>query len=929
MRFPHSLYRIQFNQEFNFESAQEILDYLHVLGISDIYASPIFEASHDSLHGYDVSDPKRIRHQLGNESKFVELRNMMKDKDMGWIQDIVPNHMVYSYDNKLLMDIFEHGMLSPYINYFDIDWFHPYENMHGKVLAPFLGQFYSICLESGEIVLNIDDNGFYISYYSLRFQLKIDSYLQIIQKAQQYITIDTDENESLPIELLEIIDMTDNLRTCNDYDKRHISTKHIKERLWYLFNNNEKIKSALDKTIELYNGNKDKPDSFDYLDELLNEQMFRLSFWKVGTEELNYRRFFTVNDLISVKVENQKVYEDLHSKIVSCVNSGLFTGIRIDHIDGLYNPTVYLKRLRSSMPDAYVIVEKILEFDEELDKSWPIHGTSGYDFLGICNALFCKHEHEKIFTQIYKTFSGIRKSPKKIIHDKKQLIIANHFAGDIDNLSHSLKRILNSDRYGRDITMYSLRRALVEIMSHFPVYRTYLAKDKNDDKQKNYIRLAISKAKSSKPELLYEINHIENFLLFNFPPSLSEEEKIRWISFVKNFQQVTGPLMAKGVEDTAYYVYNRLLSLNEVGSNIELFGINKKYFHNFNINRQIHYPSSLNTLSTHDTKRGEDTRARINVLSEIPAEWRSHIKLWSALNKIHKPNIDGHCIPDKNDEYFLYQTMLGIYPWDESQIESFKIRIKEYIVKAVREAKTYTAWLKPDTVYEKAYLDFFDKIMCNDNKAFLNSFKQFSAKISFFGIFNSVSQTILKHTCPGIPDIYQGTELWDLTLVDPDNRTAVDYPKRFNTLREVLKEEHIDRIATLQSYLSSPDNGKIKLYLTYHLLRLRNSMSLLFMNGDYETLHINGSHADNVIAFKRSFANESIIVICGRFYTELTPNNMLPLGHECWQDTLLLLDEPKATWKNTLTNEEFILEHEITIAELLKSFPAAVLVKTN
>lgn len=927
MRLPHALYRLQFNKNFTFKDTEAIIDYLHVLGISDIYASPIFESTKGSMHGYDVSNPKRINHELGNETGFVELRNAMKEKNMGWIQDIVPNHMIYGYENKLLMDIFEHGMLSPYINYFDIDWFHPYENMHGKVLAPFLGQFYSICLENQELILSLDENGFSVNYYSRRFPLKVNSYLSILKNAQEYINLDTHDNEAMPIEMLELIEITESLNACNDYEKRLISTKHIKERIWNLFNNNSKVHTALEKTILLYNGNKDKVDSFDHLDELLNQQMFRLSFWKVGCEELNYRRFFTVNDLISVKVENSKVYEDLHSKIIEYYENGLFTGLRVDHIDGLYNPTVYLKRLRSSMPDAYITIEKILETGEDIDKTWPIQGSTGYNFLGICNSLFCKYENEKIFSQIYKTFSGQKLTTDEIIREKKLLIIGNHFAGDVDNLSLSLKRILNSDRYGRDITMYSLRRALVEIMSHFPVYRTYLARDKEDKKQKDFIREALNKAKTTKPGLLYEINHIENFLLFNFPNYISEDEKVRWISFVKNFQQVTGPLMAKGVEDTAFYIYNRLLSLNEVGSALDKFGTKKNGFHNFNINRQLTYPTAINTLSTHDTKRGEDTRARINVLSEIPTDWRSNLKLWAALNKGLKQKIDGHSVPDKNDEYFLYQTMIGIFPWNDDDYDSFKARIKEYIVKAVREAKVYTAWLKPDEVYEKAYLDFFDKICEDKQSTFINSFKQFQDKITFFGVLNSISQTVLKYMCPGIPDIYQGTELWDFTLVDPDNRRPVDYQHNKDLLGKIMMDMASDRKALLSSYLSKPEDGKIKLLVVYLMLRLRNSMPMLFMNASYDVLHISGTHADNVIAFKRSFANQSIIVICARFFTELVPNGILPLGHECWEETLLLLDEPKAEWKNIFTDEKIILEHEITIAELLKNFPVAVLVK--
>ncbi len=478
-----------------------------------------------------------------------------------------------------------------------------------------------------------------------------------------------------------------------------------------LYQENTDIKKIIDENIQYLNGETGDSESFNFLDKLLSEQYFRLSYWKVGAEELNYRRFFTVNELISVKVEDEKVFNKTHDLIFKLARSGKFTGLRIDHIDGLYNPLQYLQSMREKLGNVYLTVEKILEIEEDLPSSWPIEGTSGYEFLIYVNSLFCQSKNEDRFSQIYRDATGLAVSFKQLLINKKRLIANRNLAGDADNLAQLLKQIAGQYRYGRDLTLHGLQTAILEVLVRFPVYRTYINEGQVSEADRYYVQFAVQEAKTKHPELINELNLIEKFLLLEYDPYLSDENKKMWLHFVMKFQQFSGPLTAKGVEDTLFYVYNRFVSLNEVGGAPNQFGISPDTLHQFNKKRAKSWPHTLNTTSTHDTKRSEDLRARLNVISEIPDEWEAQVRTWMALNREHKSGTNGCVIPDGNDEYFLYQNLIGSYPFNQVEYPKFVERVKQFAIKAVREAKFHTAWLRPDSVYEEGYLAFIDKIL--------------------------------------------------------------------------------------------------------------------------------------------------------------------------------------------------------------------------
>jgi (1->4)-alpha-D-glucan 1-alpha-D-glucosylmutase len=924
MRIPLATYRLQFTPTFGFKNAQRIVAYLNALGISDIYASPIFKAKAGSTHGYDVIDPNQINPEIGGMEDFDELVKEAQKYDMGWLQDIVPNHTAFDGENQMLMDIFESGPSSVFFDFFDIEW---NENIQGKILAPFLGSFYADCLENGEIQLKYDQAGLSINYYALRFPLKIESYATVFDRNLARLRRQLGSDHPDFMKLLGVLYVLRNLASREEVQERTEQIAFVKRMLWEIYTNNEPIRRFMDENVARFNGEKGKPESFNLLDDLLSEQYFRLSFWKVATEEVDYRRFFNINGLISMKVENEKVFYHTHTLIQRLVQEKKFTGLRIDHIDGLYDPTTYLKGLKEKMGEVYVTVEKILDLGEELPTFWPVQGTTGYDFLNYVNELFCQRQNERKFDKLYARFTDFQTPYGNLVSEKKRLIIGKHMAGEVDRLAQLMKAISIHDRYGRDITLYGLRRALVEVLAWFPVYRTYISHEVFSETDRALIKEAVEKAKRKNPGLLHELNFIQRCLLLEFQDHISDDEKNKWMHVIMKFQQLTGPLMAKGFEDTSLYIYNRLISLNEVGGSPNIFGIPLEAFHDFNRKRSSQWPYAMNATSTHDTKRGEDVRARINVLSEIPDEWEKGIKLWSKINRKKKRVLDRDAFPDDNDEYFLYQTLIGAFPFSQSEHAAFAERAKTYIIKAVREAKVHTAWLKPDTGYEEAFLSFIDAILeQSERNKFLEEFLPFQKKVAYYGIFNSLSQTLIKITSPGVPDFYQGSELWDLNLVDPDNRRPVDYEKRQAFLREIQEKEKRDILSLIDELLSTKEDGRIKLFLICRALKARKENLEVFQRGAYLPLAVGGKCKDHVIAFARKTENTWAITAAPRFLTALVKEGEYPLDKQVWEDTHISLPEgaPPA-WKNAITAKVISGEHTLHIGDILKHFPVALL----
>jgi len=926
MRVPVSTYRLQFNPSFGFRSARKIIPYLKHLGISDIYACPIFKAKKGSPHGYDVVDPNQLNPELGTEKDFALLTEEAKKDGLGWVQDIVPNHMAFDSENEMLMDVLEKGDGSDYFSFFDIDWDHSYESLKGRVLAPFLGRFYGETLEDAEMKLVYGPTGLTVQYYDLAFPVRIESYFKVFSRLLGPLKGKLGEDHPDFVRLLGALYILKTLASQEETADRSITIQFIKRLLWDEYSHNPAFKKLMNRNLRILSGRAGKPETFNFLDELLTSQLFKLSYWKVATKEINYRRFFNINGLISVRVEDAHVFERTHKLVFDLIAPGPLSGLRIDHVDGLHDPAAYLQRVREKAPKIYLLVEKILDPDEELCETWPVQGTTGYDFINYVNGLFCDHKNRRTFNRAYAGFTGFRGDFFELVREKKKLIIVEHMAGDVNNLAELVRNISSRDRHGRDITMYGLRRAITEVLAAFPVYRTYIDHPEVSESDRKYIEEAVETAAALNPALIYEFQFLKRFLLLQFPPYLSEEGKRDWLQFAMRFQQLTGPLMAKGFEDTTLYVYNRLLSLNEVGGRPDRFGCSVQKFHSFNRKRQRRWPASLNSTSTHDTKRGEDVRARINVLSEIPLEWERNLRNWSRINRGKKKRIRGNPVPDKNDEYFLYQTLIGAFPFSDSEYPEFVQRIRDYIVKAVREAKVHTEWIKPDIAYEEAYLSFLDQILDPSvGNTFLEEFRPFQRRIAHYGVLNSLSQTLVKITSPGVPDFYQGAELWDLNLVDPDNRGPVDFEKRAAMLKEIRDRVAEEPLKLIKELLADVASGKVKLFLVHMALQARHRLLETFQEGRYIALRPYGRFEHNVVAFARYHADKWSVTIAPRFFCSVVPEEEFPLGERVWQDTGVIIPEHCArSLKNVFTGEAISVDDALSVGQALKDFPVGL-----
>jgi (1->4)-alpha-D-glucan 1-alpha-D-glucosylmutase len=671
---------------------------------------------------------------------------------------------------------------------------------------------------------------------------------------------------------------------------------------------------------------KSNPDAItaDQLDTLLNHQHYRLAWWRTASDEINYRRFFDINDLAALSVEREEVFQTTHRFILDLVAQGKVTGLRIDHPDGLYDPKQYFERLQSAIRDLKseipIYAEKILAAHEPLRFHGLIHGTTGYDFLNMTNGLFIDAVNEQAFTQIYRDWTGDRTPFPDIAYQKKRLVLETALASELHMLAHELDRLAQRDRRSRDFTLNSLRQALREVIACFGVYRTYITDEGLVDADISEIESAIEEAIRVNPDIdpsvFYFIHHT---LLFEFEREDLLAEQVR---FAGKFQQLTAPATAKGVEDTAFYCYHRLISLNEVGGDPAHFGVSPDQLHAYYQDRQQHWPHALSALSTHDTKRSEDVRARINVLSEIPNEWRTHATRWRDLNAPHGTDI----APD--EEYLLYQTLIGAWPLDpaEATNTNFSDRIIAYMTKAMREAKLRTSWTSPDEEHERAVANFITRILADQR--FLNDFLAFQKAISHYGILNSLAQTLLRLTAPGAPDTYQGTELWDFSLVDPDNRRPVDYQTRQRLLNSLKSE-----ISNLNSILlTRPHTGELKLFLTTTALKARQAHRGLFSTGHYHPLHPTGPRANHLFAFARTLQTQTAITIIPRLLTQIVSPPNLPVGPDLWQDThlpLRNLNHPMRL-RNAFTNGPVSLTTvnntpSILIAQALATFPVALL----
>ena len=954
-RAPISTYRIQFNQNFTFSDAVELVPYLHRLGISWLYASPYLQARSGSVHGYDITNHARLNPEIGTPEQHLSLSRALHHHDMGQLVDIVPNHMgVGEANNEWWLDVLENGQSSPYAAYFDIDWEPLKPELAGKVLLPILGDQFGRVLENGELRLGFERGSFRLDYHDHRLPISPKSSTLILRDVHARLGERLDADDPAMIELESIVTALEHLPPRDRTDERSVAERKrenvvSKRRLAALHEGSEQFRAALDASLDRFNGRVGEPHSFDLLERTLADQAYRLAFWRVAADEINYRRFFDINELAGVRVERPEVFQATHALILGLVAEGRIDGLRIDHPDGLYDPTRYLEELqrecaRHSGEPLYVLVEKILTGEEPLPEDWPVAGTVGYEFLNQLNGLFVDPAAEERMHAVYRDFVGREVDFNRLVYLRKTLILRMGLVSELNVLAYLLDRISESNRRYRDFTLGSLKDALRETIASFPVYRTYIDAERGRVSQKDRehveraVRSAIRRNRATSRSVF---DFIRDILLLRWPEDLGAEARERHARFVMKFQQLTGPVMAKGVEDTAFYIFNRLVSLNEVGGEPNRFGVPPRAFHRW-IGERLHsWPLALNTTSTHDTKRSEDVRARINVLSEMPDEWRAAVQEWAGLNRdLRSSSEEGEPIPTPNDEYLFYQTLVGAWPLEAMGGEvaaEFVERMQRYMEKATREAKLHTSWIDPNEEYDVGVKDFVAAVLAGSEASssptpFLASFLPLQRRAARAGMVNSLAQTALKLTCPGVPDIYQGQEVWDFSLVDPDNRRPVDFERRRGMLDRIVARlaegETPWRVAG--DLLAHWEDGGPKLYLVHALLQLRQQEPELFQSGGYVPLSAQGERADHVVAFHRSHGAREILVIVPRLCLRLLEadgdDGRVFASASAWGDTSL--HDPKdllaGRWVGVLTGREYSGSDGLRVGEALADFPVEV-----
>lgn len=920
LRIPVATYRLQFNRDFDFNAARRVVPYLHALGVTDVYASPLLQARKGSLHGYDVTDPGRLNPELGSEEDFAALTAALKGYGMGLLLDVAPNHVAASEENPWWWDVLRFGRASAYATYFDIDWESARPGLAGKVLLPILGEPFAKVLENRRLKLQLAEEGLVLCYFGRRLPLNPSSSLRILAGTAA---------APVPAPLLPLI-------------PEEGSDPLFWRKLWQLYQNNPAVREYIDDKLQQMNGGENDRGSCNVLEEILAEQFYRLAYWRTANEEINYRRFFDVSDLVAVRVEDERVFEALHSKVWELVRRGQVTGVRIDHIDGLYDPQGYLARLHHGLAAQgissgfYVVVEKILGENEELPESWRVCGTTGYDFLNALNGIFVDKKGLATLEEFYTGHCGIAGDLPQVVYDRKIMVMDRLFASEVRSLVRELGHLAAEHRQGWDLTLSELKEALVHVTAGLEIYRTYIRDFNVSQRDRSYIEGAVAAAARRCTTAARALNFLRRVLLL-------EEQRQTWLGFVMRWQQFTGPVMAKGYEDTALYVYNPLVSLNEVGSSSQFRYLSVEEFNRFNQRRVEAWPHTLNATSTHDTKRSEDVRARLNVLTEISGPWLEGIKRWHRWNAEKKIDHKGRPVPDNNMEFFIYQTLVGVWPLQEDEVPELIERLKAYLIKAAREAKTWTDWLEPDSVYEEAILNFALSLLnpVQENRFFAD-FLLFQRTVAYFGAWNSLAQVLLKGASPGVPDFYQGTELWNFSLVDPDNRRPVDFKRRAELLTGLIAEEGEDRKALIKNLINNWWDGRIKLYLTYKVLQFRREHRELFTFGDYVPVAAAGTVAGHVCAFARRRGKEWALVIAPRLPARLAamggasrgglpPVGAVLWGEAVWRDTFLVLPEPAPKiWHNILTGEVVEVkstsqEKHLSLAATLSSFPLALL----
>jgi len=1065
---PGATYRLQFDANFTFRDAAKLVPYLRELGITHVYASPYLKARLGSTHGYDVCNHDELSSELGGAEGYAAFAQALRDQGMAQILDVVPNHMSTSTENAWWNDVLENGMISPYATFFDIDWRPVKTELANKVLLPILGRQYGEVLEGGELRIEHRDGKFLLRYFDNLLPMEPKSTVPILMHRIEDLRDRLGDDSTAVAEFESILTSLEHLppQTATAAEavvERHREKEVIKRRLRELEANCPEIQEFIDRNLEGFNGTPDDPTSFDSLDAILNAQPYRLSYWRVAADEINYRRFFDINELAALSMESPDVFWRTHGLVMRLAAAGDVAGLRIDHIDGLYAPQQYLWRLqwaylaaiaretweRRMLPDGvdqkpstdrasigeraanshgnhpwevvgptillelcrrldlpspegpdwvaifgphasapveaieglrssqsaesrretngrlplYVLVEKILGPHEPLPESWPIAGTTGYDFIADAGGLMVDPAGWAQLRRQYARLSEQTSDFEAVVRESKLSILRVAMSSELQMLAHRLNRISEHHRRSRDFTLNMLRFAIQEILVCFPVYRVYASPAGVSERDRRFVQQAVKLAKRRNPAVdLAVFDFIRDVILLEHPPGLSEDARRQREEFAGKFQQVTSPVMAKGVEDTSFYVYFPLLSANEVGCDPRHAVTLPAAFHQHNIDRQGHWPESMLASSTHDSKRSEDVRARLDVLSEIPRDWQMAVNRWSRLNRRKRCEVDGQSAPSRNDEYLFYQSLLGIWPQgpvnDAEHVRLIE-RLQAYMEKATREAKQRTSWISPNQAYDQAMRDFVAAVLQNrpDNR-FLADFRALHAQIVPLGHVNALTQLVLKLMSPGVPDIYQGQELWDSSLVDPDSRRKVDYDLRRAALADVTartSDSTVPRRDFARELAMNLADPRVKLFVTRELLALRRALDRVFPAGDYVPLEVKGAKAEHAVAFARTAgrsgsadADDLVLVVVPRLLAGLvrqssnqqtpvqvsasdpaTPRSITdgPLVRpEVWGDTGVAVSAFKGrSMRNLFTGAAYTLTDTLPLAELLGDFPVAVL----
>ena len=952
---PTSTYRLQLSRSFTFRDATRIVGYLSTLGISHCYVSPYLRARPGSTHGYDIIDHTSLNPEIGTPEDYEAFVAELQRHGMGQILDIVPNHMgVMGSDNAWWLDVLENGEASDYADYFDIDWDPIKDELQGKVLVPILGDQYGNVLDNGELklVFNLERGEFSIFYFQHRFPVDPSEYPRVLLFQLERLQEKLGPTHEDFLELQSVATAFSHLPgrrgiSLEQQAERNREKEVQKRRLAALCGRSAEIAEFLGANVVALNGRVGDAHSFDALHELIKTQAYRLAQWRVAADDINYRRFFDINDLAALRMENERVFHDTHRFILELVAQGKLEGLRIDHPDGLYDPAKYLCQLREesrnarlgvagSSSDVYIVAEKILTGEERLRRNWPIQGTTGYEFCNLVNGLFIDRTAATKMERIYRAATGHSTDYPDLVYACKKHILKVALASELNVLANALGRIALSNRHTCDFTLNSLRSALAEIIACFPVYRTYVREGEIAPEDRRYVEQAVADGRRrSNAADLSVFDFIRRVLLLETNGGGQPEWYRKAITrFAMKFQQVSSAVMAKGLEDTAFYRYNRLVSLNEVGGNPNKFGTSVEEFHETNQRRVSCWPHSTLASSTHDSKRSEDVRARINVLSEMPALWRLRLRRWRDWNRSKKRLVDGKPAPSRNEEYLFYQTLVGTWPvesLDDTAWGCFVERIAQYMLKASREAKEHTSWANANADYETALLDFTHAALERRGRnRFIADFSDFQRQVTRLGMYNSLSQTLLKLTSPGVPDMYQGNELWEFTLVDPDNRQPVDYDRRGRLLDEIQRQS-VSPSDLFDRLMQGLDDGVAKLYLTWKTLQLRKDQPELFGKGRYCPLTVTGERSAHVCAFARKQEGQVLVVAVPRLCVTLLGDSGESIcDPSVWTDTRVEIPHSEIEcFHNVFTGECLPMRggrDGLSVGRLFRQFPVAALI---